>query len=160
MPTALPANAEAFLHDITSALEAHDRFDRATRHGARVEAHATATPDEALFCVEIDDEGVWLAWASEDRYLSQSIEAELVFTGDDLDDMIDEEIVDAGWDLGKLAPNAHFRDDERRFVFRCKAPVDAETLDPKTHAPAFASALAGMVEAFAELGDMQPDDDD
>ncbi|GAB4515536.1 MAG: hypothetical protein Tsb0013_20120 [Phycisphaerales bacterium] len=160
MTTAIPANAHAFLDEALTHCAAHPRFDRAERVGDIVTCHATDTPDEAQFCIEVDHEGVWLTWASTDRYLSQSIEAELMFTGDDLDDMVDEEIVDTGWDLGKLTPNTHYRDNDMRFVFRWKTPIDPGAIDAKHHAEPFAKALAGVVEAFAELGDMSEDDED
>ena len=160
MTTAIPANADAFLNEALKLCQAHERFDTAQRVGDLVTCHAHGTVDEAQFCIEVDDDGVWLTWASLDRYLSQSIEAELMFTGDDLDDMVDEEIVDAGWELGKLAPNAHHRDEDMRFVFRWKTAITPDTVDAGAHAEPFAKALAGMVEAFAELGDMAPEDDD
>lgn len=160
MTTTIPANADAFLNEALKLCEAHERFDTAQRVGDVVTCHAHGTVDEAQFCIEVDDEGVWLTWASVDRYLSQSIEAELTYTGDDIDDMVDEEIVDAGWNLGKLTPNTHYRDEDMRFVFRWKTGITAADLDAGTHAPTFANALAGMVEAFVELGDMVPGDDD
>ncbi len=160
MTTTIPANASAFLDELATRLKAHDRFDSAERKGHLVTAHATGTPEEAQFCVEVDDAGVWFTWATENRYLSQSIEASLMFSGDDLDDMVDEEIVDTGWNLGKLVPNTHCRDEDMRFVFRWKTPIGPKAIDAKDHAPHFANALAGVVEAFVELGDMSEDEDD
>lgn len=160
MTTTIPANATAFLDALIEPLKAHPLFDAARRDADSAIAHATDTPEDAHFCVEVDSEGIWLTWASTDRYLSQSIEADLMFTGDDLDDMIDEEMVDAGWDLGKLSPSTHYRDDHMRFVFRCKAPIKPDAIDAQSHAEPFANGLAGFATAFAELGDMSEGDED
>jgi hypothetical protein len=145
---------------VRERLDASDRFDSAGVEGPCVVAHATDAPEEVRYRIEFDGSALWAAWVSEDRYISQSIEAEIMWTGDDLDDMIDEESVDAGWSLGRLEPMEHFRNEEMLFTFRSKLPIAPSKANAEKHAEQMVAVLTGYAEAFAELGDMKPDDDD
>ena len=160
MTDALAPNAQALLTRIAERALAHDVFDSAEVKGSMVYAHATDSPEEAFYRVEIDEEGVFVSWASEDRYISQSIEAELMWTGDDLDDMIDEGAQDAGWTLGRMEPLKHYRDEGMHFVYRSKTPIAPADADAGAHADQLVAAMAGYAEAMAEFGDMKPESDD
>jgi len=112
----------------------------------------------AEFRVVESDGQLWVGLYTPDRWLSQSIEADLVHTGDKLEDLIDEELVDLGCDAGPL-PFEHFRDDEMEYVFRSPLPVTSDT--PRVEAVRVASlCLLAYEAAFRELGDMSPDEDD
>lgn len=115
---------------------------------ARVHCTSARRPD-AGFRIEYDG-GLWVAWVSPDRYLSQSIEADLMWTGDDLDDLIAEELADQGFD-GALGPNEHFRSEEKLFTFRSRIPREP------AHATAddLVKCLSAYQAAFSELGDMK-----
>lgn len=102
---------------------------------------------------------VTLSWNSKDRYLSQSIESDLVYTGDDLDDMLDEELVDLGWTRGRFDPFKHYRDEEETFVFIFRIPLEQRKLKV-SDADDLLKCLQAADLVFSELGDMAEDDED
>ena len=116
---------------------------------------------ECWYRIEIDEGRYWVAWMTPDRYLSQSIEAELVYTGDDLDDMIDEELTDQpGWTLdSRLDAMEHFRTAEKLFTFRSRTPIEVGH-EPGDAAACLVAAMSAYHEALTQLGDLKEDEDD
>jgi hypothetical protein len=122
--------------------------------GVRCEADGSAEP--AFYRVYIEEGEVWVAMETEDRWLSGSIEGDLVGTGDKLDELLEEEIIDLGHH-NAVVEFEHFRSPEKVYVFRSKlsTPLD----DP--NAPAHALIwLLGYETVFRDLGDMSEDDED
>lgn len=154
-----PDSVTELLRAVRDLATKHDAFDVVELAGDRVVCHAEGTPDEASYRVLFDGQQLWGEWVSKDRYLSQSIESVLVFTGDDLWDMIDEELVDFGWTQPrKLGPIEHFRNDDLEFVFRATIPID-----PASGAGAgadVARVLFAFNAAMCEMGDMAGGEDD
>lgn len=135
-------------------------FDRCEFTQGMVIAHAADAPESALYRVEADPEGLFVSWVSPDRYLSQSIEQDLVYAGDDLDDMIDEELADTGYAGPSLAPMQHYRNDEKLFVFRSRTPIDARSCDAARAGHDLACFIRAYHAALSQLGDMSPDEED
>lgn len=159
----VPAGVAPLMEAVGKVLGDDIAYDLVTAAPTRVEGHAADAPEGALYRLEYREGKLWVAWVSPDRYLSQSIEAVLVFTGDDLDDMIDEELVDLGWERGRLAPNEHFRDEDKLFTFRSALPIDPAALDAgslKALATDGARAVNAYRIAFSELGDMDGGEDE
>lgn len=156
------ASASTVSPELTKALEAAAATLRASGHFERVDVHPAAieaTPtsnEEAAFRVQAEGDGLVVAWLSANRYLSQSIEADLMWTGDDLNDLIDEEVAEAGYTGPELGRVEHFRDEQKRFTFRSKLAL----LPSKATAQQIASLVLGYHAAFAELGDMKPGEDE
>ena len=95
--------------------------------------------------------GCLLALMTKDRWLSESIEGDLEHTGDELEELLEEELVELDWD-GAVPTFRHFRNDLREYVFSCEWP---------SAAPAEVSvALQAMVAMFTELGDMGGEDEE
>ena len=95
--------------------------------------------------------GCLLALMTEDRWLSESIEGDLEHTGDELEELFEEELVELNWD-GAVPTFRHFRNEKREYVFSCVWP---------SAAPAeIAVALQAMVVMFTELGDMGGEDEE
>jgi len=65
---------------------------------------------------------VWVGLYTADRWLSESIEADLLHSGDKMDELLEEELVELGYEDGGLAIE-HFRDDAKVYVFRTKLPI-------------------------------------
>ncbi|MEM6750710.1 MAG: hypothetical protein AAF612_09595 [Planctomycetota bacterium] len=110
---------------------------------------AAANPEaEADYRAEATADGWLVGFFTADRWLSQSVEADLVHTGDKLHDLIEEEMVDQGLER-KLAPGdvVHFRDEAKRFVFRTPFPAGTPAED-------LAKALLAYEACFVELGDV------
>ncbi|MDX2132277.1 MAG: hypothetical protein SFY69_09510 [Planctomycetota bacterium] len=93
-----------------------------------------------------------------DRYLSQSIEQDLVHTGDALSELLEEELVDLGFaeatGLSPSLPVEHFRDEAKLFTFRTILPRETAVLDERT-ARACVLALRAYDATFRRLGDME-----
>ena len=100
---------------------------------------------DAWYEVTPSGPGCELALMTKDRWLSESIEGDLEHTGDELEELFEEELVELHWD-GDVPAFRHFRNDEREYVFSCTWPSDAPG--------EVAIALQAMVNMFTELGDM------
>jgi hypothetical protein len=83
-----------------------------------------------------------------------------MWTGDDLEEMIDEERIDQGFSRGELGKLDHYRNDEKLFTFRSTIPIDLHSVDPSRDAPDLLKCLLAYEAAFRDLGDMKPGDDD
>jgi len=128
--------------------------------GSMVDCRAKQCPDDAAYRLAIEDGRLYVSWLSADRYLSQSIEADLMWTGDDLDEMFAEELADLGWTGGPLGGVEHFRNSEKLFTFRSAVPLDIDRLDSGRDAQALVNCLLAYEAVFGQLGDMKGDDDE
>lgn len=126
--------------------------------GSMVACQCAAQPD-AWYRIESDGGRLTVNWVSSDRYLSQSIEAELMWTGDSMDELIDEERVDQGFERGPLGDVEHYRNEEKLFTFRSAIPMDLGAIDVDRDATELVKCLLAYAAAFAELGDMKPGED-
>src|SRR4051812_47539694 len=74
---------------------------------------ALASGEPAEFRVYEEKGTLWVSLVTSARWLSQSIEADLVNTGDKIEELLEEELVDLGWKKewgpAKLTYQ-HFRD--------------------------------------------------
>lgn len=155
----VPSGVTEMLRAVRDLATKHDAFDAVELSPGRVVCHAEGAPENAFYRIVFDGQTLWGEWVSLDRYVSQSIEQVLVFTGDDLWDMIDEELVDFGWSQPKkLGPIEHFRNDDLEFVFRSSIPVDVNA--GASVAADVARVLFAFEAAMCEMGDMAGDDED
>ncbi|MEX0876570.1 MAG: hypothetical protein WD114_03840 [Phycisphaerales bacterium] len=122
--------------------------------GVCCEAKGSAEP--AFYRVFFEEGDVWVSLETEDRWLSGSIEADLVNTGDKLDELIEEEIVDLGHH-DAVVEFDHLRTPDKMYVFKSK--VSTPLSDPKAAEHALIWLL-GYEATFCELGDMSEDDED
>ncbi len=122
--------------------------------GVCCEADGPAEP--AFYRVYIEEGDIWVALETEDRWLSGSIEGDLVGTGDKLDDLLEEEIIDLGH-TDAVVEFDHFRSPEKIYVFRSKVSTPLSSPDAPRHALLW---LLGYEIVFRELGDMTEDDED
>jgi hypothetical protein len=113
-------------------------------------AKASSAPASFRLGVEHDG-GLWVSLVTADRWLSQSIEADLVHTGDKLPDLLEEEFAELGRP-GERPRVEHFRSDDLLFTFR--SPV------PTADADAAAAYLLAYEACFRRLGDMEAGGED
>ncbi len=112
--------------------------------------------EPAYYFVSIADGDVWIGLETEDRWLSGSIEADLVNTGDKLDELIEEEVVDLGH-VDAQVSFEHFRSPEKKYIFRSKLSTPLDDPRAAEHALIW---LLGYELVLRELGDMRQTDDD
>src|SRR5688572_23450267 len=120
-------------------------------------ARASAAPAE--YRVQFDAGRIWVSLVTPDRWLSQSIEADLVHTGDKIEELIDEELAEHGFDAGgeRAGPLKceHFRDQGRLFTFRSPLPIGPADLASPAAADRARRALLAYEACFRRLGDME-----
>jgi len=126
--------AKARASGLFAAVEVHP-------HGVVCEAKASAAP--AQYRVTFEGSRWYVEVTTADRWLSHSIEADLLNTGDHLEELVDEELVELGATPLK-AKVEHFRNDDKLFVFRSPLPGG----------DAAAMALLAYEACFSRLGDM------
>jgi hypothetical protein len=124
-------------------------------------AKDSAEPAEYRLFVESEPGGqiLWVALVTEHRWLSQSIEADLVHTGDKIEDLLAEELVDLGWEHYRPSCE-HFRDARKLYTFRTPLPLDLARADSSEVVEKAATALLAYEQCFRALGDMEADDEE
>lgn len=96
------------------------------------------------------DAGYIVEIVTPDRWLSHSIEADLLNTGDHLEDLLEEELIELDCPLRRLDV-AHFRTEDKLFTFRSALPTIPPTPEG---AHAAALVLLAYEACFRRLGDV------
>jgi len=143
---------DGFLEEVRARASRAGRFSRVLTKEGRVVCEADGSAEPAWYRVEFDDGRCWVSLVMSDRWLSESIEADLMHTGDKLEDLIEEELVDQGVEGVKPAFE-HFRSDDMLFTFRTAIPGEP---DPDTAL----RWLLAYEACFRNLGDMEPGEEE
>ncbi|MCA9302969.1 MAG: hypothetical protein KC996_02495 [Phycisphaerales bacterium] len=117
---------------------------------------ACNSAEPASYRVFSEKGALWVSLSMKDRWQSESIESELVHSGDKLNELIDDELDD----LGVEDPRStfeHFRSPELEFVFRSRVPIDPS--DPSA-AEVVGTWLLAYEQCFRQLGDMDVTEED
>ncbi len=112
---------------------------------------------DAQYNITQDDDGIWVSLTTPDRWLSESIETSLVSTGDDLTELLEDELAEL--DLDIILQFQHFRSEDKQFTFRSKVPIENVTADTEA-AQLVLKCLLAYEACFHELGDMSATDSD
>lgn len=136
-------------------------FARVRRNDDALICKARDVDSETNYRVRVTDEHdlVWVGLYTPDRWLSESIETDLLHQGDKLEDLLEEELYDQGFEA--RLPMEHFRSDDKVYVFR--SPVflpKSEKLDGEGMIDRVTRVLLAYQAMFRQLGDMSPDEDD
>jgi len=140
-----------FLAQVRSAAEKAGVFASARVAEGRLECRAQGCASESFYRIEQADGKWWVGFVTPDRWLSESIEADLEHTGDELDDLLEEELAELGLDAA--LPYQHYRSEARLFTFRSPLPID-EGLDEGRAADVALKCLLAYEASFRELGDV------
>lgn len=117
----------------------------------RVECVARGSAEPAFYRVDADGGRVWVSLVMKDRWLSESIETDLLHTGDSIGELIEDEVVDLGGPRGAVVCE-HFRSEDKLFTFRTPVgPADGLT---EGELEACARMLLAYEACFRRLGDM------
>lgn len=131
-------------------------FANVTRTETGVRCDAMHVEEECYYAAHVDQDGtLWAGWYSPDRWVSGSIEGDLVHTGDKIDELLEEELVDLG--LSIKLPLEHYRNDDKIFVFHGKLDLPS---DPTEASDTLVKVLLAFQACFVELGDMAPEEDE
>jgi hypothetical protein len=116
------------------------------------QARNAAAP--AFYRVVPDGRDVWVALVTPDRYLSQSIELDLVHTGDKLPDLLQDELIDLDYPTPVPLPVEHFRDAAKLFTFRSRVPQEDLRQGEEEAVRRVWLLLQAYQACFVRLGDM------
>lgn len=125
----------------------------------RLECKADGSAEDAWYRVRWDGGRVWVSLEMANRWQSESIEADLVHTGDKLDELLEEEMVDLGYE-GPRPTFEHFRSDDMLFTFRTPVAVSESELGSEAAADKAGLVLMGYEACFRQLGDMDAENDE
>jgi hypothetical protein len=122
----------------------------------RLSCEAKDAGDAAFYRAWVGLDGrAWVSLVTPARYLSQSIEQDLVHSGDKAGDLLRDELIDLGAMAGRDgAPPVveHFRDEHKLYTFRTP-------LEPGADAKRVGDYLLAYAACFGHLGDMQGGED-
>lgn len=127
--------------------------------GNRLVCAALASAAPAEFRVDSEGSRLWVSLVTADRWLSQSIEADLVHTGDKIDELLDEELADLPYS-GPKAVFEHFRSEDKLFTFRTPLEVPRQNFADEAVIQNVGSLLLAYEACFRELGDMSAGGDE
>ncbi len=145
------------IESIANAAKNANVFGAIESSAATITLQAWNAAEPACYRVYLDGDSAIVELATKDRWLSESIEAELVESGDKLDELIEDELVDLGYpeDSGAVAFE-HYRSDDLEFVFRSKVvPMNGQD-----QSEACLQWLLAYEQCFRQLGDMDESDDE
>lgn len=159
---------QALYEEVGDLARQSNRFGKVRRTDLALICLARAAEAEASYRVEVteDHQTVYVGLYTTNRWLSESIETDLLHTGDDLVELLEEELADIKGPAGAKAAPAegrphveHFRNDDLEFVFR--TPIDlpkGEELDGELMIQRVSRMLMAYEATFGELGDLKTDD--
>lgn len=113
----------------------------------------------AFYRVYAEGGRAWVALVTPDRYLSQSVEQDLVHTGDKLGELIADELVDVEHPEPYTPAVEHFRDGEKLYTFRSAAPAGELSRGAEHAAQRLWLTLRAYAACFANLGDIDAGDE-
>lgn len=126
---------------------------------AMLVCHAKNSAAPAEYRVFVESGKVYVALVTADRWLSQSIEAQLFHLGDKLEELLEEDLYDQGYERGTL-PIEHFRSADKLYTFRSPLPIDPGAVDAPEAVTTASQCLLGYEGCFRRLGDMDAGDEE
>jgi hypothetical protein len=163
MMTTGKADVGALLAAVAARASAAGVFGSVRVEKGVLRCDALASGEPAEYRVFEEKGALWVSLVTSARWLSQSIEADLVNTGDKIEELLEEELVDLGWkkEWGPARLSyQHFRDDTKMYTFRTAAPVKIERAGDPQSAEIVATVLLGYEQTFRPLGDMETGEDE
>jgi hypothetical protein len=125
------------------------RFASVALEGERLRCRAKGAEAEAWYVVDRDG-GRWsVALLTPDRWLSESVEGDMLEGRDSAEELVDDELVEVGF-ANRCGKVRHFRDEDKTYVFRTDVPLDGIGDVPA----GIVTFLLAFEAAFGQLGDM------
>lgn len=163
MPSTLDTNFDA----VRALIEPTGAFGPISVGSGMLVARAKASAEPASYRLEVESaEGsgaapiLWVVLVTPSRWLSESIESDLVEHGDDVGELVEDELIDLGYDGPGLPPTfQHFRSNDLLYTFRTPVPVAFKAGAPArldgSAAGVAALWMRAYEQAFRRLGDME-----
>ena len=158
------AQLVAFYEAVATKAKAASVFGEISVSPAMLKCDAAASADPAFYSLSVDAGKMWVNLKTPARYLSQSIEQDLVHTGDKIPELLHEELVELGYpDLlpgGPALGFEHFRDEQKLYTFRTATPIDVNKLHDAKSVELGTMLLLAYEATFRRLGDMEAGEDE
>ena len=141
----------AILDRVAGVARTSDCFGDVLLQGNTLRCAAKEAAAAAWYTVQHEGGGWCVSLSTADRWLSESIETDLLHFGDPIEELIEEELVELGG-AGPVPAPKHFRADDRSYVFVSRVPEAAG--DANHVAGLVGKWLLAYEAAFRNLGDM------
>lgn len=145
------------LRDLARAARDAAVFADVRADDLRLECDARGPDVPAFYRVDLQSAAgapvVCVSLVTPDRWLSQSIEQDLVHTGDKLSELLDEELAELGHN-GPAPKVEHYRSDDKLYTFRSPLGLSAEHAGSPEARRVIALHLLAYEALFKHLGDM------
>lgn len=157
---ATPQQAEALLAGVFARAQTSGVFSDVKLAGGQLSCAAKGPESEAFYRLAFEGQRLWISLVTPDRYLSQSIEQDLVHRGDKIGELLNEEMLDLGLINTRNAPLPiveHFRDNAKLYTFR--TPIEHVLTLGNAAPDAAIKWLLAYEATFRELGGMVGSDE-
>ncbi len=144
----------ALLSAVRAHAEASGLFGEVTLEGATLSLVAPHAAAPAWYRVLAEQGHLYIALVTPDRYLSQSIEQDLVHAGDKMGDLLNDELIDVDHPAPYRPVVEHFRDPQKLFTFRSVAPASDLAGSLSDSAQRIWLTLKAYQACFVNLGGM------
>lgn len=147
-------------------MEGTGEFGKVTLENGRLACRAANSAEPAEYRIDIQQDKLWVSLVTANRWLSQSIEQDLVHTGDKIPELLDEELADQGYDVRAAAARGlkttfeHFRSEDKLFTFRSPLPFAIDQAGAPGSVDAASQWLLAYEACFRRLGDMDAGNDE
>jgi hypothetical protein len=152
------------LNEVSSNAAAAGVFGQIAVSRDRLTCEAKASAEPAEYRLGIEDAKLCVSLVTANRWLSESIETDLLHTGDKLEELLEDELFEVEYPGPPLAYQ-HYRSDDKLFTFRSALPIAVTTAGDVEMSPDAAAlatkALLAYEACFRQLGDMEvgPEDE-
>lgn len=152
---------QSLLEAVAERVKRADVFEDVLCEPGALRCQARDAESEAFYQLLPDPDDpakVWAGLHTPDRWLSESIEADLLHSGDKMEDLLDEELVELGYDAGPM-PIEHFRDDAKVYVFRSALTIAVGSSPDSAEIDLAVKVILAYEACFRQLGDMSESDE-
>ena len=137
-------------------LRSSDQFASVEATNDQIRCRARDVESEAYYFLRRGDHGLVVGFETPDRWLSESVEADLYHSSDSLDEPLEEALDELEWpvDTVPVVRFRHYRSEDLRYVFEHPVP---EHGDSERTAGTW---LLAYEATFHELGDVAGEDEE
>jgi hypothetical protein len=146
---------QALYEEVADRVRQKNVFAKVRRNDEALRCWARTSAAPATYQAQVNEahDTIWVGLHTEDRWLSESIETDLLHRGEKIEELLEEELEEQGW--GATLPVEHFRDEAKVFVFRSPVAVPAgKMVDDPAVIDQVTRVLLAYEACFDQLGDM------
>ena len=148
---------EFHLQNIADRLRESNAFASVDSDGTCIRCRARDVESDAYYVFAPSGDGHIVRFETPDRWLSESVEAELYHSSDSLEELLEESLDELEWPVDRVPVTTfrHFRSDDFLYTFENDVPVGEG--DPDDAATIW---LLAYEATFRELGDVAGETED